>query len=592
MGYGAQATRVPAKGAANLVDADVYKLGIMGRFVRGIEGIHKENFSMSDIDKVCGGFNSSYLSPYVLQSFYDELDSSLSVETKVLPYISDSASQATAEIMDEASTPVKIFDINAGYKGNTDKSLFGNRIAQKITQSENFTMRLITDTGATPTTVVLDSVDHLEIGYYVKFTDGANTEYAVIASIDRSIKTITFASLSNTYTAALTTISRIDWNLYVAIKDDYGIYDMREEWLDMPFAKSDVIGMASAVNDPVTGSEYIVLAVNSSNSSTPDTQRPVAVDTWTPLTGGSDGGSADEAVYRTLVEDFADEDMMILLAPELSSTVHNANMAEYTTDGYKCMYNGQGAYEAGEDLLKNLGALLRKPFTFAQIPSDKWIEVDDPAKNSGKISIPMTGICAATWFNTYAKEGESKVAAGNKNEMVLKTNGRLIDSNGLVHNDREGRGGRLIRDYSINITRYRKGKGITINSARTLSTDDGYKFQNQIMQWLLYKKSILAYLQLIEQDRAGVRAQESHRNAVWAYMFKKWEGGHLYQGQKEDGSKTEFGDACVIVNDFTVNTLADINDGKETTFLQFIAPPPIEEPRLNLASAGITTVRA
>ena len=199
---------------------------------------------------------------------------------------------------------------------------------------------------------------------------------------------------------------------------------------------------------------------------------------------------------------------------------------------------------------------------------------------------------AAFWFNTYSKYGESKVAAGNKSEMVLKTSSKLVDTNGLVHDDKSGVGGRLIRNYSVNICRYRRGIGITNNSARTLSTDDGYKYQHQIMMWILYGRSIVTYLRLIEQDQAGRMAQTSHYKAIWAYMNKKYKAGHLYIGQKEDGSNTTFEDVCIIINDFTINTLTNINNGIEETFLQFVAPPVIEEPILSLASAGITTVRA
>jgi len=54
---------------------------------------------------------------------------------------------------------------------------------------------------------------------------------------------------------------------------------------------------------------------------------------------------------------------------------------------------------------------------------------------------------------------------------------------------------------------------------------------------------------------------------------------------------TKFSDVCIIVNDFSINTLANINNGIEEIFLQFIAPGVIEEPILSLASAGVTAVK-
>jgi hypothetical protein len=75
-------------------------------------------------------------------------------------------------------------------------------------------------------------------------------------------------------------------------------------------------------------------------------------------------------------------------------------------------------------------------------------------------------------------------------------------------------------------------------------------------------------------------------------MNKKFKAGDFFQGQKDDGSETTFEDVVKIVNDFTINTLARIANGQEEIFVQFIAPPPIEEPILSLASAPVTVVRS
>ena len=46
------------------------------------------------------------------------------------------------------------------------------------------------------------------------------------------------------------------------------------------------------------------------------------------------------------------------------------------------------------------------------------------------------------------------------------------------------------------------------------------------------------------------------------------------------------------MNDFTINTLVNINNGIEEIFVQIVCPIPIEEPILSLASAGVTSVGA
>ena len=596
--YGAYAQRVPSTGGANLTDVDIYKLLMLCQTERGIVDsnglpvVHNEIYSFSDFYKKCGGYNSSYYGAYVANSFFAELQNNVSCEMKVLSYVDGSAAQATYEILDGSSD--KIFDAKAGRKGKNDKSAFGNKIGIKITQVSSLEMKLSSGIGVVATTAVLNDVSNLDVGHYVTFTEGSNVETRALTDVNDSTKTVTFAALDGGtgFTASGTTINREDVKIEVATKDNNGSYQKKEEW-ENAFTKSDTTGIAGDINDTVNGSDYLILAYDSTNASDPENVIPAALTSWTALTSGSDGSTAGDSDWNTLATTYLeDEEFTIMLAPESTSVTHNSNMVDFCTDGYKGMFYCQSSNEASEDTLKNFGASLRGGIKFGMIPSDKWIGVDDPI-NSGRLKdIPKVGIDAGFWFNTYNKFGESKVAAGNKPEMVLLTSDKLRDSNELVHDDKSGAGGRLIKNYSVNICRFTRGRGITNNSARTLSTDAGYRYQNQIMQWILYSRSIVAYLRQVEQDRAGINSMTSHKAAVVAYMKGKYAAGHLFKGQKEDGTFTTFNDVCVIVNDFTINTLTDIANGIEQVFLQFVSPPPIEQLILSLASASVTTVKA
>lgn len=591
--YGASVDRVPARSGGNITDTDVYKLGIMFLAERGLSGVHKEIYGTDDFYKKCGGHVPTKLGAYVVDAFFRTLKQSLNVELLVLPFVALDAVQAAGQIMDSAGTPVKIFDIKAGRKGKPDKSAFGNKIAFQITRSNDLTFRLAGDAAAGAITASLTSVDGLEVGYYVQFTNGTNTEVKVITSIDKLTRNIGFSALANAYASSNTTVSRLDWSLYIGVKDDLGNIQPKEStrWENVPMSLSNLLGMPALVNDPISGSDFAVVEVNSANASPPDRQIPASVSNWTFMFGGSDGSAPTDNDWKNLVAQMQDYNPMIMLAPESASVAHNRNMTDFATAGYKWMYYTQAPDGADEDVLKNFGASIRGPVMFGMLPADKWFEVDDPSRIGKKIHIPSVGHAAAHWFNTYSMYGESKVAAGNKDEMILNTSDRLLDGNGIIHDDRKGQGKRLIEDYSVNIARYRIGIGVTINSARTFSTTDGYNYQNQIMQWIIYARSILTFLRLAEQDQSGAGAQASHRALVYAYMLTKFEQGHLYSGYKPDGTKVSFEDVCVIINDFTNNTLAMINKGEEVTFLQFIAPPPIEKPRLDLASAPVTMIR-
>lgn len=599
MTYGANVRRVPALGGATLTDVDIYKVLLLGQTERGIvdeDGLPllmDQIYSMNDFYPKCGGFNRSYKAAYVADSFFQELESNVSCEMKVLSNVASDATQATYAMMDKARTAAKIFDVNAGRKGLADKSAFGDKIAIRAIAKEDVTMKMTASAAISDTVAYLDGVDNLSVGNFLKFDDGVNEEVKIITQVSPSEKKVTFAAFAATFNNLVdTVVSRIDLNVEVAVKDETGNYQKKEDWT-FPFVKSNTTGIAGEINDPVTGSNYIYLVLDGTNASAAEDVIPATLSSWTALTGGSDGTPATDSDWNTLAETYLESvEFSIMLAPESSSIAHNQNMLEFCTEAYKGMYYAQAANGAGAEALQNFGASMRGSVKFGMIPSDKWLKVEDPTQINGTLDIPKVGVDAAHWFNTYNRYGESKVAAGNKSEMVLKTRAILLDSNGLVHDDRAGVGDRLIRNYSINICKYTRGKGITNNSARTFSTDPGYKYQHQIMMFILYARSILAYLKEIEQDRAGAVAQEQHYNVIWTYMKKKFDGGHLFIGQKEDGTFTQFSDVCIIINDFSINTFANIANGIEEIFLQFVAPGVIEEPVLSLASAGITTVKS
>lgn len=599
MAYGANVRRVPALGGATLTDVDIYKVLLLGQTERGIvdeDGLPllmDQIYSMNDFYPKCGGFNRSYKAAYIAESFFKELESNVSCEMKVLSNVAIDATQATYAMMDQAGTAAKIFDVNAGRKGLADKSAFGDKIAIRAIAKEDVTMKMTASAAISDTVAYLDGVDNLSVGNFLKFDDGVNEEVKIITQVSPSEKKVTFAAFAATFNKLVdTVVSRIDLNVEVAVKDETGNYQKKEDWT-FPFTKSNTTGIAGEINDSVTGSNYIYLVLDETNASVPADVIPATLSSWTALTGGSDGTPATDSNWKTLAETYLESaEFSIMLAPESSSIIHNQNMLEFCTEAYKGMYYAQAANGAAAEALQNFGASMRGSVKFGMLPSDKWIKVEDPTQINGTLDIPKVGVDAAHWFNTYNRYGESKVAAGNKSEMVLKTRATLLDSNGLVHDDRAGVGDRLIRNYSVNICKYTRGKGITNNSARTFSIDPGYKYQHQIMMFILYARSILVYLKEIEQDRAGAVAQEQHYNVIWTYMKKKFDGGHLFIGQKEDGTFTQFSDVCIIINDFSINTFANIANGIEEIFLQFVAPGVIEEPVLSLASAGITTVKS
>jgi hypothetical protein len=464
-------------------------------------------------------------------------------------------------------------------------SAFGNKIGYKLTVTEEKTYTLSADIAITGTTATLTSVDGLKIGDYIRVDDGTNDETKEITDINTNTKVVTFTALANVaaMTVANTEIFRQDIKLEIAVKDINGFWEQKETHERMPFT-DDVINIINRLN----AESYYLIASAETFSETDSDAIPANVTTWTELSSGSDGTTSTEAQFVAVADNFDDEDITILVSPAFTTNSYNLSLCTKATNETDYVYYVGIAENATESTLKALGAELRKTVQFAMIPMDKWFETKDPLNLALDINIPNTGILAAHYFNEYYENGVGRVAAGNR--TPINTAMLPDDDNGLIHDDKAGLGDLLIRDYSVNIGRWKKNIGTTINSARTLSTDDGYKYQNQLMGFILLKKSILDYLQSIEQDQSGLDAQETHYFVVWTYLKKLYDASVFYKGQREDGTATEFKDVVQIVNDFSINTLADIANGIEQMFVQVIFVPPIEEPILSLASAPITSI--
>lgn len=583
MGYGAGAKRGDAKAVGLVEDVDFYKLGMLCNAERGVDKLHTGIYSFGQFKKACGDYVSTIEGMYVADSFFRTKKSDVKAEMKVRYYVASDAVQATSA--PQNGGPNDAFTLKAGMRNVDDSSLFGNKIGYKIENTEELIYTLSAEIAINGTVAILTSVDGLKVGHLVHIEDGTEDDVKEITAINVETKTITFSALTNAAaeTVALTTVKRQDITLEIAVKDINGIWEPKEKYEKVPYEEN----VDTLINELATKSDYLI-AEEATVVETDSDVLPADVATWTALTSGSDGTAGIVSDYNTLVSEFDDEEITFLLAPEFSTKAHNVNMLAWANDGYNALYLANIPDNSTGDSLMEFGKALRSTITFGQIPMDKYFEMDDPLTPGKKRNIPNIGIKAAHYFNSYSQYGIGRVSAGNK--LPVNTTFLPDDDNGLIHDDRAGVGETLIRDCGVNIGRWRAGIGTTFNSARTLSTDKGYIFENQILGWLLIKRSILKYLRSIEQDPSGADAQEQHYRVIWTYLKEKYKEGVFFKGQREDGSYSEMADVVTIVNDFSINTLADIANGIEQTFVQVVFVPPIEEPILSLASAPVTSI--
>lgn len=590
MGYGANANRVPADGVNAITAADLFRVFLIGKTERGVAEVLPEAFNLGDFTDRFGRFSASKQMAFEALSFYETLEEGVNAQIIGRSVVASDAVQATATVVD--GTPNTAYNLKASYRGKDDKSAFGNKVARKLTVTEDRKYELSADAAASQADVLLKNLELLKVGHLLHLVDGGNDEHHFIQSINFVTKTVTFEDnivAVGGFTAAGTVVTRVDVNIEIAVLTPRGSFERKENFEGFPFQKSIGDGSISeAMSNVKTGSKFMEAVYDVANTSTPVNRVPVADTDFVLLTSGSDGTPVGVTEINAAVADFADLKAPVLISPELATVAHHQNMLAFTNDGEKAVYYAGTPTGADEDTLKALGSDIRAEISFGMIPQDKRVKIENPDDPGTFVETSGLGIAAGHLMNTISARGIGKVAAGNKNPV--NTLSEFID-NTLIHDDKGGKGQRLIEDHSVNISRFTRGRGITINSARTLSTDKGYIFQNQLIGFWFLRTSIVDFLKIeAEQEQAGVRGANERRNIIISFARSLFDVGVFFQGQKEDGSLTKFEDVFKVVNDFTINTLADIANGIETALVEVIFTPPVEKPTLNLASAPVTKI--
>lgn len=586
--YGAQA-RMAEPSSATVSEADIFRVLAQGRTRRGVN-VRKKVSNYDSWVRIYGAEREESYLAFEVREFFRTLNKSITANIQTVPFIPSDAVQASASVNDGASTPTLLFTVKAGYRGLDDKSAFGNDIAVKFSLAFDLGYSLTGNIASGAIGLSLNSVDQIAEGHIFRISDGTNTEFIRIIGVDKQAKTIaistarsTSAGLVNSYTAALTIVSRVDITIDVGLKVD-GIYEMKESFSDA-YMLSDS-GLCEKINDSLSGAYNIILDYNNDNASSIEDAFPAVLNTWIPLSGGSDGTDEDDSDFASQLESMSDLKAVFFISPESQSIAHNQEMAAFSTNGYKHLYYAAMPFGANEDVLDNAGKSLRQPKMFCLIPSDKWRHVDCPFSRTGKRWIPGVGIAVAHYFNSYVANGIGQVAAGNF--FPVNTTAKLYN-NGIEYN--KGIGPSLIKNASVNIAMYKEGEGHTFNSARTCSTNLGYMFQHQIVLWLFIRDSIVEYLRVQREQRPNDR-RSSHKIYVdvWKFLKNLYDADAFFKGQKEDGSNTEFKDVVTIANDISVNTLEKMAIGELWNMVSFIAAPVLEEPILSLGSNPITAL--
>lgn len=216
-----------------------------------------------------------------------------------------------------------------------------------------------------------------------------------------------------------------------------------------------------------------------------------------------------------------------------------------------------------------------------------WIEVAsvvDPSKPKdpaalSTVEVPPSGHIAGVYARTDVERGVWKAPAGNAANLrgALNVTAHLNDVEHTL----------LVKEGRVNAVRALPGRGIVIDSARTLSTDDAWTYVNARLLMNFVKSSLKASLSWVKyepNDRALWNRLK--HNTITPFLMGLWRRGAFGSGEPTD--------LFTVVIDETNNSPEDIKQGLLNASVTFYPSRPAETIVISIGQqdAGTTITEA
>jgi len=324
----------------------------------------------------------------------------------------------------------------------------------------------------------------------------------------------------------------------------------RELTMKEPSAGAKGTQVEAAINDTRSGSKYITVE-------TKNGLRPAEVGP-TGLAGGSDGGSLVASDFIASFDSFKLHEIQLLCCPETSDNGvvtkgigHCREMNDRMFAGHTPEGDDAGAAEGyGIDLQgdKVYGALY--------FP---WIQVADPLGVNKWI--PPTGHVLGVYARTERERGIWKAPAGN----AARLSGALDVKFHITDVDHTT----LVKSGSVNAVRFIPGKGIIIDSSRTLSTSPLWLYVNVRLLFNFVKSSLKSGLRwAVQEPNDETLWNKIKFNTVRPFLMGLWRRGAFGSGAPDD--------VFTIKVDAENNPLSEVQVGKLTVEVYFYPSRPAE----------------
>ena len=446
--------------------------GIVGTFERGPVNVATLVTSMAQFESIFGlapapvGNNTSW---YAVKAFFQKVGTG---QLYVVRVASSAKVLATKTFDDRQVAPANTLRIDAINEGT-----WGNTLSVKVEDDALLTTTLTAECAAA-TQASLTSVEGLEVGSYVKFYNGAGTEYITVTSIEYVAKIIHWSgAVTNTYTIANGVITSLEFKLTVYVNDV-----SVETWEGLSMNDGVSFFCETTVN-----SDYIA-CVDLKASDTDYEDQPVAIAAQS-LASGADGIADIEVtdwsgsqVNKTGLYAFDNVPTVFrIIAP-------NPTITTDPEPGYVILAQAQLAYCDARVTCQTYvevpyGTSVADAVTWAANFSGRRIGCFFPWVNAGSRAnptwIPPSPFALGTVVEKDYRRGVHK-SIGNE---------RIAYGIDLEYHVSRAEG-ETLNDAGVNTLRKKPSGGLWIYGGRTLSATTNFRFLDASEYWNYVGRSL------------------------------------------------------------------------------------------------------
>lgn len=315
------------------------------------------------------------------------------------------------------------------------------------------------------------------------------------------------------------------------------------------------------INNQFTGSKYI--KVETYPGMNPEPTKVDVVEKYIPLIfGKNDDHTEDPAALTAELYDvfpkFDIHEVQLVCCPESSDLALLKKGLDYCIGRGDCMYIGHTPQGYAVESAKEYGKTQQGDKIYGALYFP-WIQVADPIGD--RIWIPPTGHIMGVYARTERERGIWKAPAGNAAQVrgALDVALQITDTE---HTD-------LVKNGSVNAVRFKPGKGIVVDSSRTLSTNPIWYYVNVRLLFNFVKSSLKNGLTWVVQEPNDPTLWNKVKfGSVVPFLNGLWRRGAFGPGAPNE--------VFTVKIDAENNTPADIQQGRLNIEVYFYPSRPAE----------------